>query len=98
MPNVPNLNDTSLRISVQKDDDETRHYEGKLAEWPTIIMRQDFQCIDELKPGRIDFLTHYVIYGMFVETGNYTFTMETKLPDGRVLFCFQSSMFLKGEK
>ncbi|OXV12179.1 hypothetical protein Egran_00060, partial [Elaphomyces granulatus] len=95
VPNVPNLNDTSLRISVQKDDDETRHYEGKLAEWPTIIMRQDFQCIDELKPGRIDFLTDYVIYGMFVETGNYTFTMETKLPDGRVLFCFQSSMFLK---
>ncbi|KAN0072775.1 hypothetical protein V8E54_008889 [Elaphomyces granulatus] len=96
VPDVPNLNDTSLRISSQKDDGETRHIEEKLVKCPNIIMRRDGRYSHELKPGRIDFLADFVIFGMFVETGNYTFTMEAKLPDGRVLFCFQSSMFLKG--
>jgi hypothetical protein len=79
------------------DDDETRHVEAKLVECP-IIMRRDGRYSHELKPGRIDFLADIVIPGLFVETGNYTFTMEAKVPDGRVLFCFQSSMFLKGAK
>jgi hypothetical protein len=96
---VPNLDDTSLRISAQKDDDETRHVEAKLVEWPNIIMRRDGRYRHELKPGRMDFLADYAIFGLFVKTGNYTFTMEAKLPDhGRVLFCFQSSMFFKGAK
>jgi hypothetical protein len=56
VPDVPNLSDTSLRISVQKDDDETRHYEEKLVKWPQIIMTRDGRYSHELKPGRIDFL------------------------------------------
>ena len=84
---MPNLDDTSLRISARKDDDETRHVEAKLVEWPNIIMRHDGRYSHELKPGRIDFLADYYLW-LFVKTGNYTFTMEAKLPDGRVLFCF----------
>jgi hypothetical protein len=94
---VPNLNNTSLRISIQKGDEETRDYEEKLVKWHQIIIRHNSQYGHELKPGQVEILADYVIFGWFVETDNYTFTAEAKLPDGRVLFCFQSSVFLKGE-
>lgn len=94
-PDVADLNETSLEISVEKDRRETRHYEDKLTKWPQIVLRYDREYGHELKPGNVELLADYVILGLFLEDGNYTFTAEAKLPDGRTLFCFQSQSPLK---
>ena len=94
-PEVADLNETSLKISVQKDDEETRHYEDKLTKWPHMILRYDHEYGHELKPGSMELLADYIILGVFLEDGSYTFTAESKLPDGRTLFCFESKLLLK---
>ncbi|EOD51762.1 hypothetical protein UCRNP2_1454 [Neofusicoccum parvum UCRNP2] len=97
-PDAPNLNDSVLKLTTTKDGGEPYVLEEKLVSYPQIILRHNGKYGHELKPGRNELIADYVILGMFLETGNYTFTAEAKLPDGRVLFCFESSVFLEGKR
>lgn len=99
LPNVTGLNETSLKLSGQKDDEEPRVFVNKFSDWPQIIIRTDHEWVygHELKPGWNKIIADYMLLSMFVETGNWTFTAEATLPDGRVLFCFEASMYLEGE-
>lgn len=96
-PDVPNLNDSVMRLTAKKGDDEPFVLEEKLVNYPQIVLRQKGEYTRELKPGRNELVADYVILGMFLETGDYSFTAEARLPDGRVLFCFESSLFLEGK-
>lgn len=98
LPNVTGLNETSLKISGQKDDEEPRVFVRKFSNWPQIIIRTDKRVYGhELKPGWNEIIADYVLLPMFIKTGNWTFTAEATLPDGRVLFCFEASTYLEGE-
>jgi hypothetical protein len=51
---------------------------------------------DPLKPGQNDILTDCWLPGLFIRTGQWTFRVEGLLPDGRFLFCFEISQWIKG--
>jgi hypothetical protein len=96
--NVPDLNETSLRLSMQKDGDVLNQIEDKFADCQWIFMRhQRFDYSHELKPGRMEFIMDYIFFGRGVDPGNYTFAAEAKLPDGRVLFSFEFTLPLNKE-
>jgi len=46
--------------------------------------------------GDNDILTDFMIPGMFVQPGTWTFGVESSLPDGRWLFSMQLTQWLNG--
>ena len=96
MPSVSGLGDARLKLSLTLN--ATKHtYEDKLSNIPRIVIRKDNKYGGPLKPGRVELIGDYVLPGMFVETGNYTIRAELLLPDGRVLFCIEASLYLEGD-
>ena len=97
LPKVPDVDSASLKLRVNKDNEQQSDYVDKLSNWPQIIFRHNHQYGHELKPGTNEIIADYIFLSPVIRTGNYTFTAEATLPDGRVLFCFEASMYLKGE-
>lgn len=52
--------------------------------------------VGSLSAGRNDVVADFAIPGVFLRTGTWTFHVEAALPDGRCLFSFQTSQWLKG--
>jgi hypothetical protein len=96
--NEPDLNDTSLRLSMQKDGNVLSQIQNKFADCQWILMRhQRLDYGHELKPGRMEFIMDYIFFAMGYYPGNYTFEAEAKLPDGRVLFSLEFTLPLNME-
>lgn len=51
-----------------------------------------------LTPGRNDVLADFLIPGLFLRTGWWTFQIEGVLPDGRWLFCVKTRQWLEHKK
>ena len=81
---MPELNDAYLEFRGQRYKEEPHESKARLADWPPIILRQDWNYGKELKPGRIEMLSDFPMPTALVRTGNHSFTAEATLPDGRI--------------
>ena len=98
MPDVSGLDDARLKLSATLNDTKRSSAEDKLSDFPHVVVRTHPRKYGgPLKPGSMELIGDYVFLGMFLKTGNYTFRVESWLPDGRVLFCFEASLFLRGD-
>ena len=96
VPDVPGLDDARLKIGSELNGKKSSH-EDKLSDFPQIVVRIDRHWYGgPLKPGLVELIGDYFFPREFVETGTYIFRLESWLPDGRVLFCFEATLFLKG--
>lgn len=86
LPNLPNVDNASLKLSGKKDDEEQRDYVDKLSNWPQIIFRHKHQYSHELKPGMNEIIADYILISTFIETGNYIWLQ-------RRLFLMDASCF-----
>jgi len=81
---------------MTKEDDKPSEYVGEISHWSQIILRQKGLYSHELQPGMNEILADYFFLKFLIDAGWYTFTGELTLPDGRLLFCIETTMYLAG--
>lgn len=68
----------------------------KFAEYPRLVVRQDQQYSNTLKPGVNEIIGDVVMPNFWTPPATYHYTVEAKLPDGHTLFCFEFEYYLEG--
>lgn len=90
MPNEPDLNEASFRMALSKEGGPSTSVERKFVDCKWILMRHShLEFGYEIKPGQMEFVVDYLPLALGFAPGNYTFTAESRLPDGRVLFAIE---------
>jgi hypothetical protein len=98
VPDAEGLNKSSLQMTIEKEGKVIDRVERPFVDSGLVMRYQHGQCVHELKPGRMEFFIDYIFFSDGYD-GVYTFSAETTLPDGRVLFSFQFAIPLtKDEK
>jgi hypothetical protein len=80
------------------ENNERQSHTTKLTEFPYVITRD---------PGTLaygvplhwadnEIIADSIVYSVFWDTGHYTFVAEARMPDGRRLFCFDATYFMRG--
>ena len=72
--------------------------EERLDNFPQLVVRKGFKYGGGLQPGRVEVIADSMFYSMSIKTGKDTFRAEALHPDQQVLFCFEGSLFLKGDR
>ncbi|KAI9711827.1 MAG: hypothetical protein M1820_001972 [Bogoriella megaspora] len=96
MPNEPDLNNASLRFTKIFEGREERHVDFNLSTEFIFKRHNRFEYGPEIKPGRMEFLMDSFWLGQRSARGIYTMRAESKLPDGRFLFCLEFSYYHRG--
>jgi hypothetical protein len=99
VPNIEGLDKAILH--VKEDSPKSHTYELPLAETPFLRIRRHNQLWtpkNVLTPGWNDLFADYRFLSIATTTGNYNFEFRVMMPepDGRLLFGFNQTFFLKG--
>ncbi|KAL9083742.1 MAG: hypothetical protein Q9165_008408 [Trypethelium subeluteriae] len=93
MPHEPeaDLNNSSLQLSMFLNDEEISRIDIGLDDEHIFKRHDSFEYGPKIKPGRMEFLMDYLWLPDDADPGVYKMKAESRLPDGRVLFCFDFS-------
>lgn len=96
-PDIAETLEPQLNLSVTLNGTKTNSLERPLCRFPHIAIEQGGKFGCPLQKGPAALTGDFIIFSFDLETGNYTVRAESYLRDGRTLFCFEGSFFLKGE-
>jgi len=102
-PDVEGLDSARLHVIMDWDANPQDHpvtFEYPIADTPWLRVRKrlgPWTPNNVLTPGFNELLADYQFLGIFTDTGNYSFEFRIKLPepDGRLLFGFEQTFYLK---
>lgn len=98
-PDASGLDHARLNLTATRDfkpNDAPWSFEERLDRFPQLrVRRAHGNWTAGLEPGPMELLADFTILSLFVETGNHTFRVEALLPDDRVLFSFEQTVYLE---
>lgn len=85
-------------MMFDEDPNDTVSATRKLVDFPYVVTRDPISLKygEPLKWAANEMIADSIIWSPNLKTGNYTVGVETRLPDGRRLFCFEVTLYLEG--